>query len=104
MKLQAVLVPAMLALSGCSGLGIGTRVTDLGNGRYKIISSNADDVAKENAAAARDTCPHGYTLVDKGSSAESLYGSVILGSDLGTYWTIKCVEPKGDAQPKGDAK
>ena len=104
MKLRWALTLTVLVLSGCNGLGIGTRVTDLGNGRYKIVTSNADDVAKENAAAARDTCPHGYTLVDKGSSAESLYGSVILGSDLGTYWTIKCVEPKGDAQPKGDAK
>jgi len=94
MKLQAALVPAMLALSGCNGLGIGTRVTDLGNGRYRIVTSNADDVAKDNAAAARDQCPHGYTLVDKGSSAESLYGSVIRGSDLGTYWVVKCVEQK----------
>jgi hypothetical protein len=94
MKLQAVLVLAMLALSGCGGLGIGTRVTDLGNARYRIVTSNADDVAKANAAAARDRCPHGYTLVDKGSSAESLYGSVIRGSDLGTYWVVKCVGEK----------
>lgn len=85
---------AVMALGGCNALGIGTRVTDLGNGRYRIVSSNADDVAKENAEAARDTCPHGYTLVDKGASAESLYGSVIRGSELGTYWVIKCVEPK----------
>ncbi|HEX4506166.1 MAG TPA: hypothetical protein VH722_10590 [Alphaproteobacteria bacterium] len=98
MKLRWTLTLAVLALSGCNGLGIGTRVTDLGNGRYKIVTSNADDVAKENAAAARDQCPHGYTLVDKGPTAESLYGSVIRGSDLGTYWTVKCVEPKGDAK------
>ena len=98
MKLQAALVPAVLVLSGCNSLGIGTRVTDLGDGRYRIVTSNADDVAKENAAAARDQCPHGYTLVDKGSSAESLYGSVIRGSDLGTYWVVKCVEPKAGAK------
>jgi hypothetical protein len=99
MKLRWVLTLAALApvvpiLAGCGGLGIGTRVTDLGNDRYRIVTSNADDVAKENAAAARDQCPHGYTLVDKGSSAESLYGSVIRGSDLGTYWVVKCVAPK----------
>ena len=94
MKLRGTLIFAVLLLSGCNSLGIGTRVTDLGNGRYKIISSNADDVAKENAAAARDQCPHGYTLVDKGASAESLYGSVIRGSDLGTYWVVKCVGEK----------
>jgi len=98
MKLQAALVLAVLVLSGCNSLDIGTRVTDLGDGRYRIVTSNADDVAKDNAAAARDQCPHGYTLVDKGSSAESLYGSVIRGSDLGTYWVVKCVEPKGGAK------
>jgi len=98
MKLRWALTFAVLTLSGCNGLGIGTRVIDLGNGRYKIITSNADDVAKENAAAARDQCPHGYTLVDKGPTAESLYGSVIRGSDLGTYWVVKCVEPQGKAQ------
>ena len=98
MRYRTALILAVLALPGCNGLGIGTRVTDLGNGRYKIISSNADDVAKENAAAARDQCPHGYTLVDKGRTAESLYGSVIRGSDLGTYWVVKCVEPKEGAK------
>ena len=99
MQYRSALILAVLTLiaptlSGCGSLGIGTRVTDLGNGRYRIVSSNADDVAKEKAAAARDQCPHGYTLVEKGSSAESLYGSVIKGSDLGTYWIVKCVEPK----------
>ena len=94
MRFRGALILAVLLLAGCTSLGIGTRVTDLGNGRYKILTSNADDVAKENAAAARDQCSHGYTLVDKGSSAESLYGSVIRGSDLGTYWVVKCVEPK----------
>ena len=94
MKLRWTLAFALLALPGCNGLGIGTRVTDLGNGRYKIVTSNADDVAKENAAAARDQCPHGYTLVDKGAAAESFYGSVVRGSDLGTYWVVKCVEGK----------
>jgi hypothetical protein len=98
MKLHWALALAVLALAGCNGLGIGTRVTDLGNGRYKIVTSNADDVAKENAAAARDQCPHGYTLVDKGPAAESFYGSVVRGSDLGTYWVVKCVEPQGKAQ------
>jgi hypothetical protein len=90
----AALAPVVSMLSGCGSLGIGTSVTDLGNDRYRIVTSNADDVAKENAAAARDRCPHGYTLVDKGSSAESLYGSVIRGSDLGTYWVVKCVASK----------
>jgi hypothetical protein len=89
-----MVVLAVLALSGCNSLGVGTRVTDLGNGRYRIVASNADDVAKENAAAARDECPGGYTLVEKGPTAESLYGSVIRGSDLGTYWIVKCVQPK----------
>jgi hypothetical protein len=98
MRYRTALIPVVLALSGCNGLGIGTRVTDLGNGRYKIVTSNADDVAKENAAAARDQCPHGYTLVDKGPAAESFYGSVVRGSDLGTYWVVKCVEPQGKAQ------
>ncbi len=94
MTFRGALILAILAVAGCNSLGIGTRVTDLGNGRYRIVTSNADDVAKDNAAAARDQCPHGYTLVDKGPSAESLYGSVIRGSDLGTYWVVKCVEPK----------
>ena len=94
MRYRTALSLAILALSGCNGLGVGTRVTDLGNGRYKITTSNADDVAKENAAAARDRCPHGYTLVDKGPAAEGFYGSVVRGSDVGTYWVVKCVEPK----------
>src|SRR5271155_6105687 len=90
MTYRWALIVAVLALSGCNslGLGIGTGVTDLGNGRYRIVTSQADDVAKENAAAARDQCPGGYTLVDKGVSAEALYGSVFKGSDLATYWTV----------------
>ena len=94
MTYRWALIAAVLAVSGCNSLGIGTRVTDLGNGRYRIVTNQSDDAAKENAAAARDTCPGGYTLVDKGVSAEALYGSVIRGSDLATYWTVKCVLPK----------
>ncbi len=94
MNYRWTLIVAVLALAGCNSLGIGTRVTDLGNGRYRIVTSQADDVAKENAAAARDQCPAGYTLVEKGVSAEALYGSVIKGSDLATYWVVKCVQPK----------
>jgi len=97
MRYRTALIMAVLTLSGCNGLGIGTRVSDLGNGRYKIVTSNADDVAKDNAAAARDQCPHGYTLVDKGPTAESFYGSLVRGSDLGTYWVVKCVQPPGKA-------
>jgi hypothetical protein len=93
MKRCAVIL-AVLVLSGCNSLGIGTRVTDLGSGRYRIVTSQADDVAKENAAAARDKCPGGYSLVDKGVTAEALYGSVIKGSDLAAYWVVKCVQPK----------
>ena len=91
---RGLLIVAVLALCGCNSLGIGTRVTDLGNGRYRIVTSQADDVAKDNAAAARDQCPGGYSLVDKGVSAEALYGSVIKGSELATYWVVKCVEHK----------
>src|ERR1700761_7954113 len=98
MRYRTVLILAVLTLSGCNSLGIGTRVTDLGNGRYKIVTSNADDVAKENAAAARDKCPHGYTLADKGPAAESFYGSGVRGSGLRTHWVVKCVEPQGKAQ------
>ena len=98
MRNRTALMLAALILSGCNGLDIGTRVADLGNGRYKITTSNADDVAKENAAAARGQCPHGYTLVDKGQAAEGFYGSVVRGSDLGTYWVVKCVELQGKAQ------
>ena len=94
MNYRSAIILAVLALPACNGLGIGTRVTDLGNGRYRIVTSQADDVAKENAAAARDQCPGGYALVDKGPTAESLYGSVIRGSNLGTYWVVKCVQPK----------
>jgi hypothetical protein len=94
MTYRGALIAAVVTLSGCNSLGIGTHVTDLGNGRYRIVTSQSDDVAKENAAAARDKCPGGYTLVDKGVSAEALYGSVIKGSDLATYWTVKCVQPK----------
>jgi hypothetical protein len=90
MKIPALC--GMLALvSGCAAMGITTSVADLGNGRYKIVTSQADDVAKANAAAARDKCPGGYTLLQKGSTAQSLYGSVIRGADLGTFWVVKCV-------------
>jgi len=81
-------------LGGCNAVGIGTRVSDLGDGRYKIVTSQADDVAKANAAAARDQCPGGYAVLEKGLRAESLYGSVIKGSDLATYWIIRCSPPK----------
>jgi hypothetical protein len=95
MNYRTALILAVLALAGCNNaLDMGTRVTDLGNGRYRITTSQADDVAKENAAAARDTCPGGYTLVSKGVSAESLYGSMIKGAELATTWDIKCVQPK----------
>jgi len=94
MSYRSAIILAALALAGCNSLGIGTRVTDLGNGRYRIVTSQADDVAKENAAAARDACPGGYSLVEKGPTAESLYGSVFKGSNLGTYWIVKCVQPK----------
>jgi hypothetical protein len=94
-RIKLVTLFALTALAaGCAAMGITTSVTDLGNGRYKIVTSQADDVVKENAAAARDTCPHGYTLVEKGVTAQSLYGSVIRGADLGTFWIVKCVEPK----------
>jgi hypothetical protein len=94
MNYRGAVILAVLALAGCSTLGIGTRVTDLGNGRYRITTNQSDDVAKENAAAARDKCPGGYTLVSKGVAAESAYGSVIKGADLATYWDVKCVQPK----------
>jgi hypothetical protein len=94
MNYRAAVILAVLVLAGCNTLGVGTRVTDLGNGRYRITTNQSEDVAKQNAAAARDKCPGGYTLVNKGVTAESLYGSVIQGAELGTYWDVKCVQPK----------
>ncbi len=88
---RVALFAAAALCGGCAAMGITTSTTDLGNGRYKIVTSQADDVAKENAAAARDKCPGGYTLLQKGSTAQSLYGSVIRGADLGTFWIVKCV-------------
>jgi hypothetical protein len=85
---------ALALLGGCNTIGIGTRVTDLGDGRYQIVTSRADDVAAANAAAAHEQCPGGYTILQRGPRAESLYGSVIRGSDLATYWTIKCTAAK----------
>lgn len=97
-RLDRVKIAALLAVTalcgGCAAMGISTSVSDLGNGRYKIVTSQADDVAKENAAAARDKCPGGYTLLQKGPVAQSLYGSVIRGADLGTFWVVKCIETK----------
>ena len=97
-RLARIKIAALFAVTalcgGCAAMGITTDVTDLGNGRYKIVTSQADDVAKENAAVARDKCPGGYTLLEKGSTAQSLYGSVIRGADLGTFWVVKCVEAK----------
>jgi hypothetical protein len=75
---------------GCSRLGIGAKVTDLGAGKYRIATSQASDVAAENDKAARGVCPSGYAVLDKGVSAESLYGSMVLGSDLATFWIVKC--------------
>jgi hypothetical protein len=94
LPLSLVIAAMMSLLGGCSALGIGTRVTDLGDGRYRIVTSRADDVATANAAAARDQCPGGYSIVEKGARAESLYGSVIRGSDLATYWIIRCAAGK----------
>jgi len=95
LTLAGMKIPALCGtvalVGGCAAMGISTSVSDLGNGRYKIVTSQADDVAKENAAAARDKCPGGYTLLQKGSTAQSLYGSVIRGADLGTFWIVKCV-------------
>ncbi|MDB5397662.1 MAG: hypothetical protein JWM91_5168 [Rhodospirillales bacterium] len=87
-------VAAVILLGGCDTIGIGTRVTDLGDGRYRIVTSQADDVATANTAAARDRCPGGYAVLQKGSRAESLYGSVIKGSDLATFWIIRCASGK----------
>ncbi len=75
---------------GCARLGVGARVHDLGDGRYRIVTSDASDVTASNTAAARSTCPNGYTVLEKGKSAETLYGSMVLGSDIATYWLIKC--------------
>jgi hypothetical protein len=88
----AVLAAALLLLAGagCSRLGIGAKVTDLGDGRYKIATSQADDVEASNTAAAKATCPAGYTILGKGVQAEALYGSLIQGAPLATTWTIKC--------------
>jgi hypothetical protein len=88
------LAGALTLLCGCNTVGIGTRVTDLGDGRYRIVTSQADDVATANAAAARDRCPGGFAVLQKGSRAESLYGSVIRGSDLATFWIIRCTSTK----------
>ncbi len=92
--LKICALAAVLLLAGCNAIGLGTRVTDLGDGRYRIVTSQADDVATANAAAAHDQCPGGYTILQKGPRAESLYGSVIRGSDLATFWTIKCTSTK----------
>jgi hypothetical protein len=81
---------AILALAACSRLGVGARVHDLGDGQYRIDTSQAADVNADNAAAAKETCPAGYTIVQKGVQAESLYGSMILGADLATFWIVKC--------------
>jgi hypothetical protein len=85
---------ALVCLGGCDTIGIGTRVTDMGDGRYQIVTSQADDVGKANAAAARDRCPGGYSVLQKGAHAESFYGSVIRGSDLATFWIIRCASGK----------
>jgi hypothetical protein len=85
---------ALILLGACNTIGIGTRVTDLGDGRYQIVTSQADDVAKANAAAARDQCPGGYSVLQKGARAESFYGSVVRGSDLATFWIIRCASGK----------
>ena len=85
---------ALVLLGGCNTIGIGTRVTDMGDGRYQIVTSQADDVAKANAAAAREQCPGGYSVLQKGAHAESFYGSVVRGSDLATFWTIRCASEK----------
>jgi hypothetical protein len=87
-------VAAVILCGGCDTIGIGTRVTDLGDGRYRIVTSQADDAATANTAAARDQCPGGYAVLQKGSRAESLYGSVIKGSDLATFWIIRCASGK----------
>jgi hypothetical protein len=88
------LIGALILLGGCNTIGIGTRVTDMGDGRYQIVTSQADDVAKANAAAARDQCPGGYSVLQKGAHAESFYGSVVRGSDLATFWIIRCAGSK----------
>ncbi len=88
---RALFLAAVLLLGGCSRLGIGARVRDLGDDRYRIATSQAaDDPAADNAKAARSICPNGYTVLQKGVSAESLYGSMIQGSDLATSWVVKC--------------
>jgi hypothetical protein len=88
------IISTLTLLSGCSTIGFGTRVTDLGDGRYRIVTSRADDVATENAAAAHAQCPGGYAVLQRGARAESLYGSVLRGSDLATFWIIKCASRK----------
>ena len=83
-----------LALAGCSRFGIGARVEDMGGDKYKIsMSRSSDDPVAAIEAAARETCPKGYKVLRKGASAESLYGSVLLGNDLATSWTVQCLNP-----------
>ena len=85
---------ALIALAGCSRFGIGAKVEDLGSDKYKIsMSQSSDDPVAAIEAAARETCPKGYKVLRKGASAESLYGSVLLGNDLATSWTVQCLNP-----------
>lgn len=89
-----LVLTAMLTFTGCSRLGIGAKVEDLGSNRYKIsMSQSSDDPVAAIEAAARETCPKGYKVLRRGASAESFYGSVLLGSDLATSWLVQCLNP-----------
>jgi hypothetical protein len=83
-------IASAIPLCSCAVLGYGTRVEDLGNDNYLVLTPSTWDVPSENARASQDQCPDGFIVRRKGLRPDSGIDVLLLQSDYAGYWLIRC--------------
>jgi hypothetical protein len=83
-------VALVIPLSSCAAIGFGTRVEDLGNDNYLVLTPTVRDVALENTKASQDQCPDGFVIRKKGLKPDSGIDVLFLQSDYAGYWLVRC--------------